>query len=75
MRRQGRATVSNGHTNDLPEGVCLRRTPDGDYELRIVAPDADALLWRLHDVVEMVQYGALQARLVESADEDAPGEP
>jgi hypothetical protein len=49
--------VSDEPTTDLPEGITLQRTGAGGYELRIAAPDAEELVWRLHDLVEMVQSG------------------
>lgn len=48
---------------ELPSGVTVRSVEEDGYELRIVAPDADALMWRLHDVVGMVQTGQFEDHL------------
>ncbi|MBN1342822.1 MAG: hypothetical protein JXQ73_09100 [Phycisphaerae bacterium] len=51
---------------DLPEGVTLTTRPTG-LELTIVAPDADELIWRLHDLVAQIQDGAFQDYLDRTA--------
>jgi len=48
---------------ELPPGVTVRSVEAGGYELRIVAADADALMWRLHDVVGMIQTGQFEDHL------------
>lgn len=44
----------------LPEGVTIHYAPDGSCELRVAAPDRNELLWRVHDVVLMIQNGDLE---------------
>ena len=47
----------------LPLGASVQARAEGGYELRIVAPDADELIWRLHDVVLTIQTGTFEAVL------------
>ncbi len=59
----GRGLLEEPKTSSLPDGVTLTRTEAGDYELRILAPDADELIWRLHDLVTMIQNGQFDEHL------------
>jgi hypothetical protein len=55
--------VSDADLDKLPDGVTVESRSGGGFVLRIEAPDADALMWRLHDVVGMIQTGAFEDRL------------
>lgn len=58
-----------------PEGVSVHACEGGGYELRIVGADANALIWRLHDVVGMIQDGRFEAYLERTDRRDAHTSP
>lgn len=52
--------MNTGDATRLPEGITLRRGRRGGYELRLTAQDLDELVWRLHDLVTMIQDGRFE---------------
>jgi hypothetical protein len=66
--------VDGEKPTQLPEGVSLNRSDGGGYELRITAPDGDELVWRLHDLVAMIQDGRFDEMLDRADPPSAEGQ-